>query len=335
VSLIIRDGGESEAPEVSLELLKQYHESAPLYEKLADEVAFSLEKRLREEKIPFAHVVKRLKTFSSVTEKVSRKQYQDPLRELKDIAGVRVVFLYPSTRSLIEGVIEKEFKVVETSDKASDLQEDQFGYNALHYVVRLGEKTSGARYEDLKHLVCEIQVRTVMQDAWAIIDHHLVYKNEASVPSKFKRHLSEISGMFENIDRQFDGLRREREAYVKEVAKELPKEAKFLEQELNFETMSAYLKQRLPDMPASDVTIVSNLVGKLSDCGVRKLAEVDRMMKQTEKAREQLRIAYPPLQGVTEVVRAAGLSLPAYLGQIRNPHLLRRYKSVMHLVERD
>ena len=95
----------TEAQESSSDLLRRYHETKPLYEKLADEIAFSLEKRLREHKVPFAHLSKRVKSFESLTEKLSRKHYDDPWSEITDIAGVRIVFLYPSTRSRIELII--------------------------------------------------------------------------------------------------------------------------------------------------------------------------------------------------------------------------------------
>jgi ppGpp synthetase/RelA/SpoT-type nucleotidyltranferase len=54
-------------------------------------------------------------------------------------------------------------------DKLEEQEVDKFGYGALHYLVNLGRKSSGARYDDLKRLVCEIQVRTVLQDAGRLL----------------------------------------------------------------------------------------------------------------------------------------------------------------------
>jgi ppGpp synthetase/RelA/SpoT-type nucleotidyltranferase len=60
------------------------------------------------------------------------------------------------------------------------------------------------RYDDLKKLVCEIQVRTVLQDAWAIIDHHLSYKQESDVPKILRRKLNSLAGLVETAHDQFD-----------------------------------------------------------------------------------------------------------------------------------
>ena len=220
-------------------------------------------------------------------------------------------------------------------DKLAGLQDDQFGYGALHYIVALGDKTSGARYEDLKNLVCEIQVRTVMQDAWAIIDHHLVYKNEASIPSKFKRRLNTISGMFENIDEQFDRMRAEREVYVKEVTKQAQEVGTLLGQEVNFETMTAYLKERSPQLPVVP-DMVSRVIQRLSRAGVKRLADVESLLKRTRKAREAISKTSPAKYSTVEVNRAVALMWP----QFRNPitwskQRLAQFKEFEHLVERS
>ena len=295
------------------EFVKRFHEVEPLYKKLADEIAFSLEKRLREKAIPFAHVTHRTKKFDSLTEKLERKHYEDPWTEVTDFAGVRVVFLYPTHRPQIESLVEKEFKIVEKVDKLAALDDNQFGYGALHYIVRLSDATSGARYEDLKDLVCEIQVRTVMQDAWAIIDHHLVYKNEASTPSKLKRKLNIVSGMFENIDDQFDRMLLERELYVKEVAKQAKTELSFLQQELNFETLIAYAGKHFSELKnAKDDEHVNTVVAALSKFGFKTLENVDSMMKRTKKAFEPMSKKIPSSYAVSQIARALALVSPEY-----------------------
>jgi ppGpp synthetase/RelA/SpoT-type nucleotidyltranferase len=81
-----------------------------------------------------------------------------------------------------------------------------------------------------------MQVRTVVQDAWAIIQHHLVYKRESQVPSHLQRKLNSMAGLLETADDQFESIRREREAYIAEVRESLAKPALFLENELNLDS---------------------------------------------------------------------------------------------------
>jgi len=112
--------------------------------------------------------------------------------------------------------------------------------------VKLGKGSSGARYDDLKKLNCEIQVRTVLQDAWAIIDHHLIYKRESDIPTKLQRKLNGLAGLFETADNQFDNIRRERDAYLEKVD-ESKDSGNFLKNELNLDTFISYLTWKFPD----------------------------------------------------------------------------------------
>ncbi len=78
------------------------------------------------------------------------------------------------------GVIESNFDVRERIDKAAELGVDRMGYNGKAFVVALRTRYAGGRYEGITALNCEIQFRTILQDAWAIIHQQLVYKNEDS-----------------------------------------------------------------------------------------------------------------------------------------------------------
>ncbi|MFH1742151.1 MAG: hypothetical protein ABIH23_24370, partial [bacterium] len=182
------------------EIVRRFIQQRTDYEQLCSEVQYILRKRLAERTIEISTVTGRAKTLNSFLEKIQRKTYEDPFSEITDFAGVRIVCLYVSDIPLIEDIIRKEFEIVEKVDKLTDKPPDQFGYGAIHFVARLGKKMSGARYDDLKVLLCEIQVRTVLQDAWAIIDHHLIYKSESSMPKVLRRKLNSLAGLFETAD---------------------------------------------------------------------------------------------------------------------------------------
>src|ERR1017187_5491104 len=234
--------------------VRAFLERQPKYQKLSEEVAYVLERAIRNKGVEFASIGSRAKTLSSFCEKVVRKGYKKPSDEITDSAGVRVVYLYESDRKRIETLIEKEFTIVEKVDKADKTDTERFGYGALHYLVKLGKKSSGARYDDLKDLVCEIQVRTILQDAWAIVAHHLSYKQESDVPVELRRKLNALSGLFETADDQFNRLRVEREAYAEEVKKQIvEKELEFLKHDINLDNLMAYLSGRLPDRGQQDV----------------------------------------------------------------------------------
>src|SRR5690554_6791035 len=219
------------------ETVKKFLEQKNDYEQLCAEIAYILKKKLSEAEIEFSSVSYRAKTLKSFLEKIVRKTYDNPFADITDFAGVRVVFLYQNDLTKIEAIIKKEFKIIEKVDKLNDKGIDKFGYGAIHYIVKIGKNSSGARYDDLKNLVCEIQVRTVLQDAWAIIDHHLVYKKESEIPSSLQRKLNSLAGLFETADNQFDILRQEREKYLTDI-KESITSNEFLKNELNLDTFT-------------------------------------------------------------------------------------------------
>lgn len=89
--------------------------------------------------------------MDSFLEKTQRKTYNDPITEITDFAGVRVVCLYTDDLPKVEKVINEHFEIIEKTDKLTNKKTDEFGYGAIHFVVKLGKTSSGARYDDLKN----------------------------------------------------------------------------------------------------------------------------------------------------------------------------------------
>lgn len=228
------------------ELVRDFLQNREDYEQLCSEVAYILKKKLTEQQIQHSAVTHRAKTLNSFLEKITRKSYSDPLKEITDLAGARIVFLYQDDLEKIENIIRKEFSDIKKVDKINEKGADKFGYNAMHFVVKLGKSSFGARYDDLKNLNCEIQVRTVLQDAWAIIDHHLIYKKESDIPTKLQRKINGLAGLFETADNQFESIRRERDAYLVKVNKSKDS-GNFLKNELNLDTFISYLSWKFPE----------------------------------------------------------------------------------------
>ena len=126
---------------------------------------------------------------------------------MTDRAGVRVVSLFKDDLLEIEEIIKDEFDVKEKVDKLDEKGIDQFGYGTIHFILQLGEKVRGARYDDLRELKCEIQTRTVLQDAWAIIQQNLEYK-QVGVPDDLARRINALAGSLETADNEFQSIAR-------------------------------------------------------------------------------------------------------------------------------
>ena len=112
----------------------------------------------------------------------------------------------------VSKIIDDNFEIdTESSvDKSKILKADQFGYLSVHYIVSLDSNRKNLKeYTEFKELKAEIQVRTVLQHAWAAIDHKLCYKSKEEIPAELRRKLYRISALLETADDEFDILRSE------------------------------------------------------------------------------------------------------------------------------
>ena len=269
------------------EIIRLFLDRRSNYEKLCAEVAYILNRELNKSEIEFSTITYRAKTLDSFLEKIQRKGYADPINEVTDLAGVRVVCLYVDDLPKLEEIVRAHFETVDKVDLLTDKRSDGFGYGAIHFVVRLGEKSSGARYDDLKDLVCEIQTRTVLQDAWAIIDHHLVYKNESSIPSVLRSRLNDLAQNFEQVDDEFKNIRSEREDYLTDIERSKESSESFLENELNLDSFIRYAQWKFPEVPTgTKVLDVPFFLKPLNDLKIGSLSELDTMVEKGKEAYE-------------------------------------------------
>lgn len=231
----------------------EFNKRLSRYEDLIDEIKYSLEIRLKESDIKVSSIQGRKKSYESFKEKISRKSYLNPFEEITDFAGVRVVCHYENDAEQISEIIRNEFNVEDLIDKSEMLGVDKMGYGGTHFIATLGARYSGARYDGLEKLKCEIQVRTVLQDAWAMISHQLSYKNEESVPPRLQRDLNNVAALLEIAQRTFDNVRHQRNSYVQEIHEKEENHVEFLAQPVDYETLLAYTKWKFPSLPVSDV----------------------------------------------------------------------------------
>ncbi|MBE8575533.1 GTP pyrophosphokinase [Vibrio sp. OPT18] len=293
-----RDKVWKESPEV----IRNYYENIESYHLLCKEVHYILQKSLSKTEIEVASISSRSKSLESFCEKIHRKQYGNPFESITDFAGTRVVFLYEQDRSAIEELIEKSFEIVEKVDKVQDSEVDRFGYGALHYIVQLKKSYVGERYDEIRNYRCEIQVRTILQDAWALVAHHLSYKQESDVPKHLRRKLNALSGLFETADDQFQHIRDARRAYQSKVAEAIDhSDALIMSQDIELDSLLAFLKLKFPGRILDSSSDISELVKEVRTLGVKNLKQLQDILDKTERARQECEAAYPPYDPVNDV----------------------------------
>lgn len=191
------------------ELRRQYKSKAEVFRRLKGVVRFVITRELKKKKIPFHSVLARIKSFNSLLEKVQRRKITDPFSEIRDIVGLRVVCLYLDDLEKIADIIRTSFAVIE--EENIDTDTDSFKYQLPQFKVKLKDKSTDPEYNLIKGIPFEIQVRTVAQDAWASISHHLDYKQTIGIPNHVRRDFSALHGLFYVADTHFVMIKKEAE----------------------------------------------------------------------------------------------------------------------------
>ena len=181
----------------SPDVVKKFVDSTAAYRFLCEEVESIMRHLCVKLEIQPASISSRTKELSSFVEKIERKAYSKPFEENTDFAGVRVVCLLQNDVDRLAEKIQSAFTVTDSEDKRSLLELNSFGYLAKHFIVELTEATSGERCRALSSLKCELQIRTVLQDAWAVLQHSLIYKSENAAPEEVQRNISRLAALME------------------------------------------------------------------------------------------------------------------------------------------
>jgi putative GTP pyrophosphokinase len=186
----------------------------PLYRLFAGKVQELVSSILAAKQIRPHSVTYREKSPASLDGKISRggKSYEDPLREVTDLAGVRVITYFPTDVDRVVPLLEEQFVVDKANsvDKRMTTDPSAFGYASVHLVVELTpERYALPEYAPFKGLKCEVQVRTILQHAWAEIEHDIVYKSSEEIPFELRRKFASLAGLLEVADREFQLLRQQ------------------------------------------------------------------------------------------------------------------------------
>lgn len=241
--------------------------------------------------IPYHSVNGRVKDKESCAKKFDRKAYETP-EQMMDLAGLRIITHTTAEVDLVCRLIEREFAVdpENSGDKAKDMGVDKVGYLSVHYIVKIDPtRLALPEYSRFKGLCCEIQIRSLLQHAWAEIEHDRSYKFAGVLPENIQRKFYLIAGTLELMDQEFCTLANEIDQYAEHV--------KIQTEQGEFENISidsTSLQQFLNDFfKECDPEILSKhfgdqssvIIEELSDFGTTNLQQVSDLLNQRE-ARE-------------------------------------------------
>lgn len=163
--------------------------------------------------INFDRVDVRVKSWPSLKEKARKTRddgtpvYPDPWHEIRDIIGARILVLHSTEIPAVQHLLADQFEVLRSVDKAQETRiAGGFGYGSHHLVVRVEPGSEGL--EEYVGTVFEVQVRTVLQHAWAEFEHDVRYKRAegGSLDPQVDRAFTLAAGLIELADQQFDQI---------------------------------------------------------------------------------------------------------------------------------
>lgn len=207
-------------------ILKEFISKKEIFEAFKERVINLISDLLRQEALIIHHITGRTKNYESLSKKIDRKSGKyNSLDDITDLVGIRIISYLESDVDRIASIIRKEFTVdEENSVDKRDLNIDQFGYKSLHLVVLLNDARGRlAEYKEYKAIKCEIQIRSILQHAWAEIEHDLGYKGKLSIPDQYKRNFNRLAALLETADIEFDRLKQDLSRYENEVSELIQK----------------------------------------------------------------------------------------------------------------
>lgn len=226
-------------------LMQQYEEQKEVYKSLTEKTTSLIVDLLNEQGVQIHSISSRLKDWESLRKKIDRgaDKYLN-LKDITDVSGIRVITYFVDDVNKIAKIIEDEFKIdsENTIDKRASMDPDRFGYLSLHYVCSFSiRRCKLAEYKRFRSYKFELQIRSILQHAWAEIEHDLGYKSKLLVPKEVRRRFSRLAGLLEIADNEFVQLREQLVQYEKSIFESIKNNPELVS--IDLISLNAYLSQ--------------------------------------------------------------------------------------------
>ncbi|HWM75901.1 MAG TPA: DUF429 domain-containing protein, partial [Nocardioides sp.] len=255
---------------------------------------------LDEAGINYLSVTGRTKGVASFAAKAGRMvdgrpAFTDPLREITDQIGIRVITYVHSDVSAVADLLADQVVVKDDRDFGQETaSEGRFGYASRHLLVALdAARESDPVYADLRGRIAQVQVRTVLQHAWAEFEHDIRYKG--TVPEQHARDLDRrftlAAGLLELADQEFSTIRERLRSGTPDRTAAEPDDPRIDPREL-----AAYLAGQYADAGWSRTDHYAWISGLLLELGIDSLDELAEVVRGSggEDLNARMGYRYPP-----------------------------------------
>ncbi|MCG7608230.1 MULTISPECIES: bifunctional ribonuclease/(p)ppGpp synthase [Mycobacterium] len=249
---------------------------------------------LDEAGINYLSIAARTKSVDSFAMKANRRapdgtpMYSDPLVEITDQVGLRVITYLREDVDAVANLLAEEMRLLDDQDMGlQTARQGRWGYASRHLLFGV----EGEQYP------ASIQVRTVLQHAWAEFEHDVRYKG--SIPaehvSELDRRFTLAAGLLELADREFTEIReRLRQTMTDE------EDPKFTvpssDARIPTPVLATYLGNRFPDAGWSRTDHYSWISGLLLELGITSLEALTGVLDSvdTDEINRLMDYRFPP-----------------------------------------
>lgn len=281
--------------------VRAYAQLQPELAAAAAECVQLLTSTLDDAGIDYLTVTGRAKSVSSFATKAARTAgggpvYTDPLLEITDQIGVRVITYVRSDVAAVADLVGEEAEVLDDRDLGRETaSEGRFGYASRHLLVELDAERTGPRlHRMLRGRPVQIQIRTVLQHAWAEFEHDIRYKGtvpEEHVPD-LDRRFTLAAGLLELADQEFSAIRDRLQEGMAGAGTELTEEAP----RISARELAAFLAGQYADAGWSRTDHYDWIAGVVLELGITSLGDLAEVLRAVDgpALAERMDYRYPP-----------------------------------------
>ncbi|MGZ5415884.1 MAG: DUF429 domain-containing protein [Nocardioides sp.] len=251
--------------------------------------------------INYLSVTGRAKSVASFAAKADRtvdgrSLYTDPLEEITDQIGVRVITYLHSDVAAVADLLDDQLRVLDDRDMGEETaREGRWGYASRHLLVAVDPTRSVPPAHDrLRRRRAQVQVRTILQHAWAEFEHAIRYKGtipEEHAP-ELDRRFTLAAGLLELADREFSMIRDQLQAAVPEQ----PAEADVTDPRISAQDLANFLAGQYAEAGWSRTDHYEWISGLLLELGITSLDELAGLLTSVDGTAINARMdyRYPP-----------------------------------------
>jgi putative GTP pyrophosphokinase len=250
----------------------EYQSLHSIMQHFSEELTRQLNELLEQKDISLGVPIQsRVKKIDSIVNKIERNSLSiNSIKEMEDLIGLRIILLFDRDVATVCHILNSTFRVLKQEDTQQRLQDSQFGYASIHFLIELpAEWLAVPTLAQLASLQAEVQVRTVAQHIWAAASHILQYKQESNVPPPIRRAIYRVSALLETVDLELERVLEQRASYREEIDADSS-------EVLNVDSLAKLLDENLPAHNKREPEPYSELLGELNHFSVTsgKLREI-------------------------------------------------------------